>query len=88
LPQIVGSVIALMAFCGGMAWLLSHELGVDPLTAYLATSPGGMDSIAIIAAASDRVDISFVMALQSARLLVVLLLGPWLTKLVARLVRE
>ena len=52
---------------------------VDPLTAYLATSPGGMDSIAIIAAASHRVDISFVMALQSARLLVVLLLGPWLT---------
>ena len=88
LPQIVGSVIALMAFCGGMAWLLSHELGVDPLTAYLATSPGGMDSIAIIAAASHRVDISFVTALQSARLLVVLLLGPWLTKLVARLVRE
>ena len=88
LPQIVGSIIALMAFCGGMAWLLSHELGVDPLTAYLATSPGGMDSIAIIAAASDSVDISFVMALQCARLLVVLLLGPWLTRLVARLVRE
>ena len=88
LPQIVGSILALMAFCGGMALLLSHELGIDPLTAYLATSPGGMDSIAIIAAASDSVDISFVMALQSARLLVVLLLGPSLARLVARLVRE
>ena len=84
LPQIVGSIIALMAFCGGMAWLLSHELGIDPLTAYLATSPGGMDSVAIIAAASDSVDISFVMALQSARLLVVLLFGPSLARLVAR----
>ena len=34
--------------------------GVDPMTAYLATSPGGADSIAIIAASSN-VDISFVL---------------------------
>jgi membrane AbrB-like protein len=88
LPQIVGSTLALMAFCGGLAFLLSHELGVDPLTAYLATSPGGMDSVAIIAAASQSVDMSFVMALQSARLLIVLLLGPSLARLVARWVRE
>ena len=51
---------------------MSRTLGIDPLTAYLATSPGGMDSVAIIAAASDRVDISFVMALQTARFLIVL----------------
>jgi membrane AbrB-like protein len=88
LPQIIGSIVALMAFCGGLAWLLSHELGIDPLTAYLATSPGGMDSIAVIAAASDNVDISFVMALQSARLLMVLIFGPSLARLVARWVRE
>ena len=88
LPQIVGSTLALMAFCGGLAFVLSHELGIDPLTAYLATSPGGMDSIAIIAAASDSVDISFVMALQSARLLIVLLLGPSLARLVTRWLRE
>lgn len=88
LPQIIGSILALMAFCGGLAWLLSHELGIDPLTAYLATSPGGMDSIAVIAAASNSVDISFVMALQSARLLMVLMFGPSLARLVARLIRE
>ena len=84
LPQIVGSIVALMAFCGGLAMLISYELGVDPLTAYLATSPGGLDSVAIIAAASDSVDISFVMALQSARLLFVLALGPSLARLVSR----
>ncbi|WP_353682759.1 AbrB family transcriptional regulator [Mesorhizobium sp.] len=39
-------------------------LGIDPLTAYLATSPGGMHSVAIIAAAAQHADISFVMALQ------------------------
>lgn len=87
LPQIIGSIIALMTFCGGLAWLLNHELGIDPLTAYLATSPGGMDSVAIIAAASDSVDLSFVMALQSARLVLVLALGPWLARLVARWIK-
>ncbi len=87
LPQIIGSIAALMSFCGGLAWLLSHELGIDPLTAYLATSPGGMDSVAIIAAASDNVDLSFVMALQSARLVIVLAVGPYLARLVARWIK-
>jgi membrane AbrB-like protein len=88
LPQIIGSILILIAFCGGLAWLLTHLLGIDPLTAYLATSPGGMDSIAIIAAATQNVDISFVMALQTIRFMVVLLLGPSLARLVARAVRE
>ena len=88
LPQVVASIVVLITVCGGIAWLLHRFAGIDPLTAYLATSPGGMDSIAIIAAASKSVDISFVMALQTARFLFVLLLGPSLAKLVARLVRE
>ncbi|RWE24421.1 AbrB family transcriptional regulator, partial [Mesorhizobium sp.] len=88
LPQIVGSIVVLIAFCGGLAFLISHLTGVDPLTAYLATSPGGMDSVAIIAAAAQNVDISFVMALQSARFLIVLLLGPSMARLIARSVRE
>ena len=67
---------------------MSRMLGVDPLTAYLATSPGGMDSVAIIAAASDSVDISFVMALQTARFLIVLLAGPPLARLLARRVGD
>ncbi|MEP9373894.1 AbrB family transcriptional regulator [Mesorhizobium sp. KR1-2] len=88
LPQIIMSILALMAFCGGLAWMLSHYLGVDPLTAYLATSPGGMDSVAIIAAASSNVNLSFIMALQTARFLFVLIFGPSVARLVAKLVRE
>jgi uncharacterized protein len=84
LPQIVGSILALLAFCGALAFLLSSQLGIDPLTAYLATSPGGLDSVAIIAAASESVDLSFVMAMQGARLLIVLLIGPWLARLMTR----
>ena len=82
LPQIALSALLLIGFCGGLAFLLTHALGIDSLTAYLATSPGGMDSVAIIAA-SSHVDLSFVMALQVARFLVVLAIGPRLARFVA-----
>ncbi|MCV0397402.1 MAG: AbrB family transcriptional regulator [Rhizobiaceae bacterium] len=84
LPHVVMSIVALMVFCGVLAWLLVVTMGVDPLTAYLATSPGGMDSIAIIAAASNSVNISFVITLQTARFVFVLLLGPAISRVVAR----
>jgi membrane AbrB-like protein len=87
LPQIVVSILLLMAFAGGLAFLLTHLLGIDPLTAYLATSPGGLDSVAIIAASSD-VDLSFVMALQTVRFLVVLLLGPFLARFITDRLRS
>ena len=57
--------------------------GIDPLTAYLATSPGGADSAAIIALASN-VDVAFVMAMQTTRLVLVLLIGPSLAGFIAR----
>ena len=58
-----------------------------PLTAYLAASPGGADAVAIIAA-SSRVDMSFVMAMQVARLILVILIGPSLARLLARWTAE
>ncbi len=82
LPQIIGTTLALIVICGGIAALMVFVAGVDPLTAYLATSPGGSDSIAIIAA-STNVDVSFVMAMQTVRMLAVLFLAPALTKFVA-----
>jgi len=82
LPQVVLSILALIAFCGGLAFVLVQTLHIDPVTAYLATSPGGMDSVAIIAA-STPVDIPFVMALQTVRFLLVLLVGPWLARWLA-----
>ena len=81
LPTIA-SIIALISFSGLLAGLLILVLGIDPLTAYLSTSPGGLDSIAVIAA-SSKVDVAFVMTLQTARLILVTLLGPWLARFVA-----
>ncbi len=83
LLPIVLSIVFLMAFSGFLAFLLTQFAGIDALTAYLATSPGGMDSIAIIAASSN-VDVSFVMALQTARLLIIMACGPSLARFVAR----
>ena len=86
LPQVLLSVFALIAVCAGLAALLVYAAGIDPLTAYLATSPGGMDAVAIIAASSN-VDIAFVMALQAARFLIVLVAGPPLARLISQRMR-
>jgi membrane AbrB-like protein len=84
LLPVIASALALIAFCAGLSWCLTLLLHIDPLTAYLATSPGGMDSVAIIAASSPQVDMSFVMALQGVRLVFVIALAPALTRLVVR----
>lgn len=83
LPRVAASILVLMSLCGGMAFALHKFAGVDPLTAYLATSPGGADSVAIIAASSD-VDMPFVMAMQTGRFLVILFTGPMLARFIAR----
>lgn len=80
-PTVI-SILVLIGFSGLLAYILVHAAGIDPLTAYLATSPGGMDSIAIIAASSN-VDVPFVMALQTARLLIIMAVGPSLARFVA-----
>jgi uncharacterized protein len=85
LPVIAAAVLSLMGFCGLLAFALARVAHVDALTAYLATSPGGVDSIAIIAASSPRVDLSFVLALQSMRLLFVIAFAPFTTRLIVRL---
>jgi membrane AbrB-like protein len=87
LPQILLSTVALIAFCGGVAGVLVMALGLDPLTAFLATSPGGLDSAAIIAA-SSHVDLPFIMALQTIRIVMVLFLGPPISRMIARRVEQ
>jgi membrane AbrB-like protein len=83
LPSIIASISCLILACAGVALVLTQITSVDPLTAYLATSPGGLDSVAIIAATSG-VNIPFVMAFQTARLLLVIATGPALARFMAR----
>jgi uncharacterized protein len=83
LPRIVASIVTLIALCGGLAYALHVVVGTDPLTAYLATSPGGADSVAIIAA-SSKVDLPFVMTMQIGRAIVAILIGPALARFLVR----
>jgi uncharacterized protein len=87
LLQVVLSTVVLISFCASLAFVLSKTLGIDLLTAYLATSPGGMDSVAIIAA-SSKVDLPFVMALQTLRFVIVVVVGPPLARFIAKVTSE
>jgi len=83
LPQILLSICAIIGICALSAVVLVKAAGIDPMTAYLATCPGGVDSIAIIGA-SSHADLSFVMTLQTLRLLVVLIAGPAMARFIAQ----
>jgi uncharacterized protein len=82
LTRVLGAIVFLIAACAAVGQLLASAAGVDPLTAYLATTPGGLDVAAIIAADSD-VDVPFVLSMQFARNVVVLMTGPSLARFLA-----
>ncbi|MGN8160187.1 AbrB family transcriptional regulator [Salinisphaera sp. SWV1] len=83
LPAVIASILILVLVCGGIAVLLVVFAGVAPLTAYLATSPGGADTVAIIAS-STHVDVAYIMAMQLARFFAVMLTGPFLARMLTR----
>ena len=75
LAVLVGMVAATAAMGAALAWLTP----VDGLTAYLATTPGGL--FAVLATAADSgSDVTYVMAVQLFRLLVILVLTPALAR--------
>ncbi|WP_162916289.1 AbrB family transcriptional regulator [Cohaesibacter haloalkalitolerans] len=77
--RVLGSVLLLILICACIGAILTVLTGIDLLTALLATSPGGLDAIAIIAT-STHVDISFVLAMQTSRYLVVAFAAPILAR--------
>ena len=80
-PLVLASSVGLVVVCTALAWALSALTGIDGMTAYLATTPGGIDSVAIVALGSGA-DAPLVLAVQMLRLLAVVLagslLGRWL----------
>ncbi|WP_205964656.1 AbrB family transcriptional regulator [Ramlibacter agri] len=82
LPKVLASIITLIVLCGCVGLVLVHWAHVDPLTAYLATSPGGADSVAIIAASSP-VDMAFVLTMQVLRMLFTMATGPAIARMLA-----
>jgi membrane AbrB-like protein len=84
LPRMIGAILLMMLVCGGLSLVLGIMMpGMDPLTAYLAMSPGGMDT-AVIIATTTRVSLPMVLAAQLVRLMLVIVAGPTMAKFVAR----
>ena len=83
LPRLLVSTVLLISLCGFAAWMMAVFMHTDPLTAYLATSPGGLDSVILIALGSHA-DVPFVVAVQTMRLFAVILFGPWIARLICR----
>lgn len=72
-------VVALLVASFGLALLLAPLAGVSTLTAYLATTPGGLYAVLAVAVGSGA-DTTFVLAVQVLRLLVMLLAAPVLAR--------
>ncbi len=79
LPAAVALTLAVVAACAGLGWLLVLTAGVDPLTAYLATTPGGLYAVLATARGSGA-EVTFVLAVQLLRLFAMLLTAPLLAR--------
>jgi membrane AbrB-like protein len=77
LPVVLASAAGLVVACAGLGWSLAALTDIDGLTAYLATTPGGIDSVAIMALGSGA-DAPLVLAVQMLRLFAVVLAGALL----------
>jgi membrane AbrB-like protein len=76
-PLVLASAVGLTVACAGLGWALAALTRIDGLTAYLATAPGSIDSVAIIALGSGA-DAPLVLAVQTLRLFAVVLAGALL----------
>jgi membrane AbrB-like protein len=83
LPILLTSTLLLIGLCAAVGEALRGLIHADPLTAYLATSPGGLDSVSIIALGSGA-NVPLVLAIQTLRIFMVILTGPAIAKFISR----
>jgi membrane AbrB-like protein len=79
-PYMAGGVLVLTLICAALGVVLLAALDTDPLTAYLATTPGGISSV-LAAAFDSGADLTIVVAVQTLRLMVLALAAPFATRL-------
>lgn len=74
LPMLTSAIVLIL--CGGvLAFLFARFWGVDPVTAYISTSPGAMTALTGMAGGM-QVDAFMVLTFHIIRVLLVLLLSP------------
>lgn len=87
LPAMIGGSLVLIVLCALSAWVIAAMLGKDYLSVYLATSPGGLDSMAIIAIDTHS-DVGLVLAMQTLRLFGVIFTGAFFARQIIRLTQR
>jgi membrane AbrB-like protein len=87
LLPVGGTTLLLLAGSFVLAWILNHEMGLDPVSAYLAATPGGLDSVAAVATELQG-DTAVILTVHLVRLLCVLTAGPWLVRACSRWVAK
>ena len=79
LAPVLAAIVGLMVVCFGLAALLSATSDVPLLDAYLATTPGGLYAV-LATAFGAGADTTFILAVQTLRLFVMILLAPLLVR--------
>lgn len=83
IPAVMLSSLTLIAICALLAFPVAHFAKIDLLSAYLATSPGGLDTIIVISA-NIPIALPFIIAMQTARMIAVITLGPAIARPLGR----
>jgi membrane AbrB-like protein len=83
LPLAAALIVAVIAACAGLGWLLSVVTGASFLDGYLATTPGGVYAV-LATAISAGSDVTFVVTVQVLRVIAMLLVAPLIARLFAR----
>jgi membrane AbrB-like protein len=82
-PVIVAAIVIMVANSGLFAVIMYVSGRFDALTSYLATSPGGLDAVTAIAAGTGAW-LPYITAMQTLRLLMVMVCGPALARFSSR----
>jgi membrane AbrB-like protein len=80
LGPVILAIAALIVACFGLALALAATTDITLLDAYLATTPGGLYAV-LAAAFGAGADTTFILAVQTLRLLVMVLLAPLVVRL-------
>jgi membrane AbrB-like protein len=83
LGPVILAIAALIVACFGLALALTATTDIPLLDAYLATTPGGLYAV-LAAAFGAGADTTFILAVQTLRLLVMVLLAPLVVRWMIR----
>ena len=79
LPPAIGLIVVLNVGTAGLGMVLAHVAGLTSLEGYLATSPGGVYAV-LATAVETGANVTFIIAAQVLRVLLMLFAAPLLAR--------